>query len=283
VTEQDDVEIKVIETKKIPIDKIQMSNLQARQSNVSIGLEIFAEQIRKVGLIQPVVVYEIDGGMYELIVGQRRFLAHRDVLNWTEIMAMVIEKPASDMMSTTISWLENEARLKMTMKDKMKLIAEYSAERRSTLEIATELGMKLKEVKKCLDLPRVPDVVREAVQNGEITAEIGVVATDSKKFDKYVTDESNGDDVLALAKLMAQNKLTNPQKQGAVAFGESNPDATNDEIIQGAQDNSIDSIQVDLASSDIKRLERYAENNDVESRKVAAANLILDGLTDAGE
>ena len=117
MSEQDKVEIVVKETKKIPIDKIQMSNLQARQSGVSKGLEIFAEQIRKIGLIQPVVVYEIDGGMYELIVGQRRFLAHKDVLKWTEIMAMVIEKPASDMMSTTISWLENEARQKMTFKD----------------------------------------------------------------------------------------------------------------------------------------------------------------------
>ena len=274
---------KVIETKKIPIDRIQLSIHHLRQHSIRKDVEKLAESIRKVGLIQPVVVYEIDGGMYELIVGQRRFLAHRDVLNWTEIMAMIIQKPASDMMATTISWLENEARTKMQMKDKMKLIAEYSSMRRPTDEIAKELGMTKKEVKKCLDLPRVPDVVREAVQGGEITAEIAVVATDAKQFEKYVTDESKGGNVLELAKLMAQNSLNTNQKQGAVEFGESNPDASNDEIIQGAHDNSITSIQVDLASSDNKRLERYAENNDIESKKVAAANLILDGLTDAGE
>ena len=133
MSEENNVEIVVKETKKILIDKIQMSNLQARQSGVSKGLEIFAEQIRKIGLIQPVVVYEIDGGMYELIVGQRRFLAHKDVLKWTEIMAMIIEKPSTDMMSTTISWLENEARLKMTMKDKMKLVAEMYAEKNTRI------------------------------------------------------------------------------------------------------------------------------------------------------
>ncbi|MBT4325843.1 MAG: ParB/RepB/Spo0J family partition protein [Candidatus Nitrosopelagicus sp.] len=283
MSEQDKVEIVVKETKKIPIDKIQMSNLQARQSGVSKGLEIFAEQIRKIGLIQPVVVYEIDGGMYELIVGQRRFLAHKDVLKWTEIMAMVIEKPASDMMSTTISWLENEARQKMTFKDKMKLVAEMYAERNTIPEIMKTLGMTNPEVKNCLQLPRVPDVVRDAVQNGEIPVDIAVRATDAKNFEKYNTDESKGADVLDLAKKMIGASLTNKQKVGAVDYGAQNADASNDDIIQGAVDNSVVTISVDLTSSNTKRLDRYAENNDAGSRNVAAANLILEGLTEAGE
>ena len=283
MSEQDKVEIVVKETKKIPIDKIQMSNLQARQSGVSKGLEIFAEQIRKIGLIQPVVVYEIDGGMYELIVGQRRFLAHKDVLKWTEIMAMVIEKPASDMMSTTISWLENEARQKMTFKDKMKLVAEMYAERNTIPEIMKTLGMTNPEVKNCLQLPRVPDVVRDAVQNGEIPVDIAVRATDAKNFEKYNTDESKGADVLDLAKKMIGASLTNKQKVGAVDYGAQNADASNDDIIQGAVDNSVVTISVDLTSSNTKRLDRYAENNDAGSRNVTAANLILEGLTEAGE
>ena len=283
MSEQDKVEIVVKETKKIPIDKIQMSNLQARQSGVSKGLEIFAEQIRKIGLIQPVVVYEIDGGMYELIVGQRRFLAHKDVLKWTEIMAMIIEKPASDMMSTTISWLENEARQKMTFKDKMKLVAEMYAERNTIPEIMKTLGMTNPEVKNCLQLPRVPDVVRDAVQNGEIPVDIAVRATDAKNFEKYNTDESKGADVLDLAKKMIGASLTNKQKVGAVDYGAQNADASNDDIIQGAVDNSVVTISVDLTSSNTKRLDRYAENNDASSRNVAAANLILEGLTEAGE
>lgn len=283
MTEENDVEIVVKYTKKIPIDKIQMSNLQARQSGVSKGLEVFAEQIRRIGLIQPVVVYEIDGGMYELIVGQRRFLAHKDVLKWTEIMAMVIEKPATDMMSTTISWLENEARQKMTFKDKMKLVAEMYAERNTIPEIMKTLGMTNPEVKNCLQLPRVPDVVRDAVQKGEIPVDIAVRATDAKNFEKYNTDESKGTDVLDLAKKMIGAGLTNKQKVGAVDYGMQNNDASNDDIIQGAVDNSVVTINVDLTSSNTKRLDRYAENNDVGSRNLAAANLILEGLTEAGE
>lgn len=283
MTEENDVEIVVKVTRKIPVDKIQMSNLQARQSGVSKGLEIFAEQIRKIGLIQPVVVYEIEGGMYELIVGQRRFLAHKDVLKWTEIMAMIIEKPSTDMMSTTISWLENEARLKMTMKDKMKLVAEMYAERNTIHDIHNTLGMTLPDVRNCLQLPRVPDVVREAVQNGEITVESAVRATDAKQFEKFSTDESKGADVLDLAKKMMGATLTNKQKVGAVDFGSNNPDASNEDIIQGAVDNTVVTVTVDLTSSNNKRLERYTESNDLPSKNIAAANLILDGLTEAGE
>jgi len=283
MSEENNVEIVVKETKKILIDKIQMSNLQARQSGVSKGLEIFAEQIRKIGLIQPVVVYEIDGGMYELIVGQRRFLAHKDVLKWTEIMAMIIEKPSTDMMSTTISWLENEARLKMTMKDKMKLVAEMYAEKNTINDIHNTLGMTLPDVRNCLQLPRVPDVVREAVQNGEITVESAVRATDAKQFEKFSTDESKGADVLDLAKKMMGATLTNKQKVGAVDFGSNNPDASNEDIIQGAVDNTVVTVTVDLTSSNNKRLERYTESNDLSSKNIAAANLILDGLTEAGE
>jgi ParB family chromosome partitioning protein len=192
------------ETKKIPIDKIQMSNLQARQSGVSKGLEIFAEQIRKIGLIQPVVVYEIGGGMYELIVGQRRFLALRDVLKWTEIMSCIIEKPASDMMKATISLIETSSCLKMTFKDRMKVVAEMYAEKIPIRDIVKDLGMREKDVKACLQLLRVPDIVREAVQSGEISADLAVRATEDKNFEKYITDESKGQDVLDLAKLMME-------------------------------------------------------------------------------
>jgi ParB-like chromosome segregation protein Spo0J len=198
-------------------------------------------------------------------------------------MAMVIEKPASDMMSTTISWLENEARQKMTFKDKMKLVAEMYAERNTIPEIMKTLGMTNPEVKNCLQLPRVPDVVRDAVQNGEIPVDIAVRATDAKNFEKYNTDESKGADVLDLAKKMIGASLTNKQKVGAVDYGAQNADASNDDIIQGAVDNSVVTISVDLTSSNTKRLDRYAENNDAGSRNVAAANLILEGLTEAGE
>ena len=277
----ENVVIKVIETAKIPIDKIKMGSVQARQSQVTKGLERFAEQIRKIGLIQPIVVYP-DGDNYELIVGQRRYLAHKDVLEWGEIFAMVIEKPKENMMATTISWLENEARQKMQNKDKIRHVVNMYSQKYSQKEIAKELGILLKEVKACIGLPRTPDVVREAVERGEIPIVLAIRATDAKGFDKGTTSEDEGNDVLDLARQIHKNKLTEKQINNMQEYGETNPDATNNELMVDGIVNTSEQLTIDLQSSDMERLDKYAKNND-QSRSSAAANLILDGLKEYGD
>ena len=279
--------IVIKETKKIPVDKIQVSKFHVRQHGISKGLEILAKSIHKIGgLISPVVVYEIDGGMYELIVGQRRFLAYKDILKWTEIMAMIIEKPASDKISQSIvrilNYDECMTRNKMTQKDKINVITNMYAEHIPIKKIGEILGISTKEVKAGVGLRGVPDVVRDAVQNGEIPASIAVTATDAMNFEKYITDESKGEDVLNLAKKMTEHKLTMSQLRASEEFGKLNPDATNEEIIQGGIDNTKVSISVDLTSSDNRRLERYAENNGL-SFEAARLKLIVDTLDETEE
>ena len=206
--------IVIKETKKIPVDKIQVSNLHVRQSAVTKDLEILAKSIRKIGgLISPVMVFEIDGGMYELIVGQRRFLAYKHILKWTEIMAMIIEKPTSDMMKVTISFMETSSQMKITEKDRMKVINDMYAKLIPIQKIGEILGITTQKVKACIQLPRVPDVVRDAVENGEIPVRIAVRATDAMNFEKYITDESKGADVLEFAKEYAKRSYYNlPEK-----------------------------------------------------------------------
>ena len=275
--------IVIKETKKIPIDKIQVSNLHVRQSAVTKDLEILAKNIRKTGgLLIPVVVFEIDGGMYELIVGQRRFLAYKHILKWTEIMAMIIEKPTSDMMKVTISFMETSSQMKITEKDRMKVINDMYAKLIPIQKIGEILGITTQKVKACIQLPRVPDVVRDAVENGEIPVSIAVMATDAMNFEKYITDESKGQDVLDLAKKVIENKLTMSQLRACEEFGESNPDATNEEIMQGGIGNSKILISVGLTSYDNRRIERYAENNGL-SFESAILELILDKLDETGE
>ncbi len=258
-----------------------MGSIQARQFQVTKGLERFAEQIRKVGLIQPIVVYS-DGNDYELIVGQRRYLAYKNILQWNEILAIIIEKPKDNMIATTISWLENEARQKMQNKDKIRHVVNMHSQKYSQKEIATELGISHKEVKACIKLPRTPDVVREAVERGEIPIELAMRATDAKMFVKGATSEDNGNDILDLAKQIHQNNLTYKQIDNIQQYGENNPNATNDELLKDGIVNTSQQLTIDLQSSDMERLDKYAKNNE-ETRSSAAVNLILDGLRESGD
>ena len=140
VAEEDDVVIKHIRTEKIPVDSIKLSELQARLKDPTVGIDVFAEQIRPYGLIPPIVGYQ-EGEQYELLVGQRRYYAHKDVLKWSKILAMIIEKPTDDDMSRTISWLENVARKQMPNSDKLRHMTNMLGKGATQDEVAKVLSI----------------------------------------------------------------------------------------------------------------------------------------------
>ncbi|MDF2422999.1 MAG: ParB N-terminal domain-containing protein, partial [Nitrosopumilus sp.] len=138
-----DSTIKIIEIKKIPINKIHLGT-QIRQTQLAEGLELLAENIRKVGLIQPVVVFPTTGDGYEIIVGQRRFLTHKDILKFSEIHAMVIEKPEDA--AAILSFFGGTQRNYMSRKDVIQFITHMYAQKTSIKEIATILAIPPKQV-----------------------------------------------------------------------------------------------------------------------------------------
>ena len=286
MAEEDDVIIKPIETKRIPVDSIETSHLEVRVTQVTKGLKDFAEQIREVGLIQPIVVYrkkDTSEEKYELLAGQRRFLAHKDHLHWQKIFAMIIEEPKDEMMKKTISWLENEARRDMVKKDKYAHIIDLQSKNKTKKQILKILGITSDVYDAAITLPRMPDVVREAVLQGEIDPLTALRATDAKRFEKGVTDESKGEDVLKLAKLMMQNKLTKDEKNNIAVWGQENPaEDDNQTIMDEGRKKIMEEIKVVLMNHEAKRLDKYAESQK-SSRGESARELILDGLDDRGE
>ena len=280
MAEEDDVIIKVIDTKKISVDLIDLSHFEARTDNVTKNLKRFAERIRKMGLIQPIVVYP-KGERHELLDGQRRFLAHKDELKWSKILAMIIEEPEKDMIKRTISWLANEARLQMTTKDKMRHIVHMYSEGWKIPDIAEDLVMKQTEVSAMIKLPRVPDVVRLAVEGGEIDADAAVRATDAKKFVKGVTSEDKGSDVLDLAKKMTS--LTKTQRKNVANTGqETDGETDNDTLIDEGVNRTTEGLKVDLDSSEMQRLATYSDGKN-KTKGEAAAELIVQGLDASGD
>ena len=71
----------------IPIDQIRPNPHQPRRTIRESAIAELAASIKTSGLIQPIVVREIDGG-YELIAGERRWLAAK-FANLSEIPAII--------------------------------------------------------------------------------------------------------------------------------------------------------------------------------------------------
>jgi ParB family chromosome partitioning protein len=97
-----------------------------------------------VGLIQPIIVYQKEDGKYELIAGQRRFLAVKE-LGWKNIKTEIIEKPENLYKAKIISLIENTVRKDMVDLDAIDAATEVYG---SLKTVSEEIGLEYNTLKK---------------------------------------------------------------------------------------------------------------------------------------
>ena len=62
----------------IELTKIKIEKFNVRKHDIDKGIAKLAENIKALGLIEPITVYKkSDDGKYVILVGQRRFWAHQ--------------------------------------------------------------------------------------------------------------------------------------------------------------------------------------------------------------
>jgi len=76
--------------RKLPIDQLQPGKYQPRRDMDEGKLAELAESIKAQGIIQPILVRQIEGGRYEIIAGERRWRASR-LAGLDEVPAVVRE------------------------------------------------------------------------------------------------------------------------------------------------------------------------------------------------
>ena len=74
---------------KVSADKIKENPLN--EGIPMEGIEDLAKSIEKNGLLDPLAVYEMPDGTYELVSGHRRFHAMTDILKWTSVPCITIK------------------------------------------------------------------------------------------------------------------------------------------------------------------------------------------------
>ena len=81
----------IVEFKEIPLGDLIIGLGQVRTREVARDINELADSIAQVGLLEPIVVCPTQiEGKYEIITGQRRFLAHSE-LNKETIWAAVLD------------------------------------------------------------------------------------------------------------------------------------------------------------------------------------------------
>jgi len=92
------------EIRALPLERLQPGRYQPRTRMDETALQELADSIREHGLLQPIVVRPVGGGLFEIIAGERRFRA-AGLAQLAEVP--VIVKEVSDENALAIALIEN--------------------------------------------------------------------------------------------------------------------------------------------------------------------------------
>lgn len=152
--------------REIPIDLIQPGRYQPRQDMRAQSLEELAQSINRQGVMQPVVVREVESGKYELIAGERRWRACQ--LSGVKAIPAIV-KTASDRDTISMALIENIQREDLNPMEQAVALQRLQDEFGLTQqEVANAVGKSRESVANLLRLLRLEPGVRAMLEQGEL-------------------------------------------------------------------------------------------------------------------
>ncbi|MCW6008905.1 ParB/RepB/Spo0J family partition protein [Micromonospora sp. CPCC 205371] len=153
---------------EIPLDAIVPNPKQPRQVFDEEALEELKVSIEEVGLLQPIVVRELEGGKYELVMGERRYRAAQAV--GRESLPAIVRETKDDAMLRD-ALLENIHRVNLNPLEEaaayQQLLEEFGATHE---ELARRIGRSRPQISNTIRLLNLPAPVQRRVAAGVLSA-----------------------------------------------------------------------------------------------------------------
>jgi ParB family transcriptional regulator, chromosome partitioning protein len=153
--------------REIPVGEIDRSPYQTRTRFDEAQLAELAASIAATGVVQPIVVRPIAGGRFQLIAGERRWLASQRAGKET---VPAIVRHASDEQAMEMTIVENLQRTDLNPMEQARAYEQLAREFQLTQEqMAKRTGKERASVANFLRLLRLPASVQGQVENGELS------------------------------------------------------------------------------------------------------------------
>jgi len=209
----------------LPINKVEVSLSNVRKSNLEEGIGDLAKSIAEIGLQQPIVVFQ-KGSKYEVLIGQRRYLACKR-LGLKEMPAIVTSiKSETDALVKSFS--ENIHRLDLSYRDKMQVANQLIRKLGTIDEVAKHLGVSTSTVRKYLGYSAVPEKIKAMVESGKLSASTALRITET------IPDEKKA---ISIAEKI-QEAVRGEDRQNLMYVAKENPDKDVDTIVRIAKKRS---------------------------------------------
>ena len=254
-----------------------MGKSQARQRDVEEGLDELAESIRVLGLQQPIKVIEKSPGKYELVAGQRRFLAIKNLLNMKTIRAEVVDE-TDPIKLKAISFAENFIRAPLHNPDIVDACVAFSNRYGSMAEAARQLGLPYQKVREYVKYDSLPVELKQMVDEGKVKVDAAHKAAKAATKPDLTIDTEK-----AVQLAPAIEKMAGSQKKKLLQQASEEPELEAPDLIEkaGRGETELD-VKITLAQREFRQLKKYSEDNKYNDERAAAADLIVDGLESKG-
>ena len=152
---------------EIALQQIERNPFQTRTVYDEAALDELADSIRATGVIQPILVRPLPDGRFQLIAGERRWLAAQRA-DLAAIPAIV--RSVSDEQVLEITIVENLQRVDLNPIEQAKAFHRLSREFGMTQEqMAIRTGKDRSSIANFLRLLRLPEPVQEMVASGQLS------------------------------------------------------------------------------------------------------------------
>lgn len=152
-------------TTSIPLARLVVSPLNVRKAldagQDDSNVEELAASIRKKGLLSPLTVRPLADGRFEILVGQRRYLACKLVP--LDPVPCLIKEGMSDADAISLSLIENVHRADMHPIDKAKALQALLAKYGSYEAVTKESACSVPTIRRYLKLLELPTVLQDRI------------------------------------------------------------------------------------------------------------------------
>ena len=160
-----------MELHDIPLDRLTVAPINARTHGATAQLDTLAASIRAQGVLQPLLVRpEAGGDRFEIIAGQRRFLACQRLAQDGPVAPLpcLVLEATDDAAALALSLAENLERLPMEPFDQHEAFAQRVKRGQRVETIAARFGVTERLVQQRLALAGLIDGIKREVRQGAI-------------------------------------------------------------------------------------------------------------------
>ena len=221
---------RITEYRDILLDDLVLGQGQARTESTARSINDLKESIRAQGLLQPIVVCPArEEGKWEILTGQRRFLAHR-LLKEDVISCAILDHRVDHAQAKAISITENLIRRKLSSKETKDGILYLYNLYGSIEDVYEATGLPRDSIRGYVKYPRLLPELKQMVDDQEVDVNTALKAQDSSN-----DEEGNPDPELAVKLAREMNPMTGPQRKKFVTEHKKHPEKPVHEAIERAK------------------------------------------------